>query len=69
MSRIKAGASPSKNVAKILEHILSTKRKRQAALARLPLKVKIRQLIELQKIDWAVKPKGRKPRFRPWPSA
>ena len=52
-----------------LKVIGSAKRKRRSALARLPLKVKIRQLIELQKIDWAVKRANRKPRFRPWTSA
>jgi len=44
----------------------ASKKARRSALARLPLKVKIRQLIEMQKIDWATKPEGRKPRFRPW---
>jgi hypothetical protein len=56
----------SKKENKILADLKASKKARRSALARLPLKVKIRQLIELQKIDWATKPKGRKPRFRPW---
>ena len=51
---------------KILSVLRASKKARRSALARLPLKVKIRQLIEMQKIDWATKPEGRKPRFRPW---
>ncbi len=58
-----------KTVDKTLGAIWTAKQKRRGALARLPLKVKIRQLIEMQKIDWSIKPKNRKPRFRPWASA
>ena len=61
--------SRAKPVAEIVNALWAAKGRRRSALARLPLKVKIRQMIELQKIDWAVKPKGRKPRHRPWLSA
>jgi len=49
--------------------VWAAKTRRRKALAGLPMKVKIRQLIELQKLDWKIKPRGKKPHFRPWLSA
>jgi hypothetical protein len=51
------------------DSIWEAKSERRKTLAKLPLKLKIRRLIELQNMDWKLKPRGKKPHFKPWLSA